>query len=51
MKEFNNVLLRLPPAEHKEFKTLTASEGKSMNEVACDLIREYINKSKALLSA
>lgn len=43
-----NVLLRLPPDEHKDFKILTASEGKSMNEVACDLIREYILKKKAV---
>ena len=46
--KFNNVLLRLPPEEHKDFKILTASEGKSMNEVACNLIREYILKKKAI---
>lgn len=43
-----NLILRLIPDLHTEFKIACAKEGKSMNEVACGLIREYILKKKAV---
>lgn len=42
-----NLILRLIPDLHTEFKIACAKEGKSMNEVANRLIHQYV-KSKAV---
>lgn len=36
--------LRLPELLHREFKATAAKEGRTMGEVAAELIKEYIEK-------
>ncbi|MBR2526043.1 hypothetical protein IKE67_06215 [bacterium] len=43
-----NLILRLPPDKHKQFKNACTNEGKYMNEVANRLIEEYLLKKKAI---
>lgn len=43
-----NLILRLPPERHKAFKKACADQQKFMNEVANDLIQEYLLKIKAV---
>ena len=42
MTDKKNVLLRLPPEEHRILKTVCSSKGKSINEVVCNLIYEFL---------
>ena len=44
MTNKKNVLLRLPPREHKLLKVTCASEGKSINEYVCNLIYSSLKK-------
>ena len=42
--EFKQLTLRIPKNLHKEFKVDTAKQGRSMGEVAIELIRAYLKK-------
>ena len=44
MTDKKNVLLRLPPKEHRLLKATCATEGKSINEYVCNLIYAKLNK-------
>lgn len=44
MTDKKNVLLRLPTEEHRILKATCATQGKSINEVVCNLIFEYLKK-------
>ena len=43
-----NLICRLIPIRHTEFKIECAKEGKSMNEVVNTLIQDYLDKKKAV---
>ncbi len=42
--KLKQLTLRLPEELHKEFKLNTVKEGRTMGEVALELIREYLKK-------
>ncbi len=42
MSEIKKMSLRIPKELHKELKILAASEDKTMNDIICDMITQYI---------
>ena len=42
------LFIRLPADIHTNFKIVCASQNKPMNDIAIELIREYILKKKAI---
>lgn len=41
-EKIKQLTLRLPEGIHREFKASTAREGRSMGEVAMELIKDYL---------
>lgn len=41
--------LRMPDALHRQFKVNAAKQGRSMGEVAIELIKKYLEKESDLL--
>lgn len=42
--KIKQLTLRLPEVLHREFKATAAKQGRTMGEVATELIKEYIEK-------
>ena len=47
-KQMINLIFRLIPDRHTQFKIECAKEGRSMNEVVNQLIQEFLDKKKAI---